>query len=105
MWKGKFLSIGGRITLINSVLNSIPIYYISFFKNLRVVLKMLIRIKREFLWRRSIDRKGIAWVKWNKVCGSKEKGGLGLSCMEAFNNSLLRKLKWHFLLIKRRYGD
>lgn len=30
-WKGRFISLGGR-TLIHSVLNSIPLYYLSFFK-------------------------------------------------------------------------
>lgn len=31
-WRNKFLSFGGRIVLLNSVLNSIPIYYLSFMK-------------------------------------------------------------------------
>lgn len=35
VWKSRFLSIGGRITLINTVINSIPIYYLSFFKILK----------------------------------------------------------------------
>lgn len=29
-WKGRNLSIGGRVTLINSVLNSLPLYYFFF---------------------------------------------------------------------------
>ncbi|XP_058769032.1 uncharacterized mitochondrial protein AtMg01250-like [Vicia villosa] len=31
-WKGRNISMGGRVTLINSVLNSIPIFTLSFFK-------------------------------------------------------------------------
>ncbi|GMI69299.1 hypothetical protein HRI_000599200 [Hibiscus trionum] len=31
-WKSKFLSLGGRITLIKSILNSLPVYFISLFK-------------------------------------------------------------------------
>ncbi|XP_027343074.1 uncharacterized protein LOC113855643 [Abrus precatorius] len=31
-WKTRFLSIGGRVTLLNAVLNSIPIHYLLFYK-------------------------------------------------------------------------
>ncbi|KHN24682.1 hypothetical protein glysoja_029751, partial [Glycine soja] len=31
-WKQRFISFGGRVTLIQSVLTSIPIYYFSFFR-------------------------------------------------------------------------
>lgn len=50
----EILSIGGRVTLINSILNSIPIY-LSFFKFSKVVLKELIVIQREFLWNSGLD--------------------------------------------------
>jgi hypothetical protein len=29
-WRGRMLSIGGRVTLINSVLSSLPLYFFSF---------------------------------------------------------------------------
>jgi hypothetical protein len=32
VWKGKFLSLGERVVLLNSVLTSIPLYYLSLFK-------------------------------------------------------------------------
>lgn len=38
-WKRRHLYLGGRITLINVVLNSIPVYYLSFPKLPKKVLK------------------------------------------------------------------
>ena len=31
-WKNKFLSFGGRLVLLKSVLSSLPVYFLSFFK-------------------------------------------------------------------------
>jgi hypothetical protein len=31
-WKGKMLSVGGRLVLINSVLSSLPMFMLSFFE-------------------------------------------------------------------------
>lgn len=53
-WGNKYASLGGRIVLLNSVLNSISIFYLSFFNIPAKVLKQIVRIQREFLW--GIDR-------------------------------------------------
>jgi exonuclease III len=50
VWNGRNLSIGGRVTLINSVLSSLPLYFFSFFKAPVCVLKELVSIQRRFLW-------------------------------------------------------
>jgi hypothetical protein len=31
-WRNKHISLGGRIVLINAVLNAIPVFYLSFMK-------------------------------------------------------------------------
>lgn len=43
-WKAWFLSIGGRVILLNFVLASIPIYIMSFYKVSVKVVKDIIRI-------------------------------------------------------------
>ena len=49
-WGDRFISLGGRIVLLNSVLNSIPIFFLSFMKMPLKVWGRIVRIQREFLW-------------------------------------------------------
>nr|GEV65031.1 hypothetical protein [Tanacetum cinerariifolium]GEV70048.1 hypothetical protein [Tanacetum cinerariifolium] len=64
-WKLKTLSIGGRLTLIKSVLTSIPLYHMSIFKVPSGVLKLLSRLEETFLMEWT-GRKKMAWISWNK---------------------------------------
>ncbi|GKU89268.1 hypothetical protein SLEP1_g3431 [Rubroshorea leprosula] len=95
-WKSPLLSFGGRITLINSVLSALPIFYLSLFKIPKGVLREMIKIQRSFFWGGvNLDRK-IAWVSWEYVCMDKGKGGLGVADLERRNCSLLGK--WWYRL-------
>lgn len=49
VWRGRKLSIGGRVILLNSVLNSLPIHLFSFFKAPRLVINEIIKLQRAFL--------------------------------------------------------
>ena len=40
-WKGKMLSVGGRMVLINSVLSSLPMFMMSFFELPKGVLEKI----------------------------------------------------------------
>ncbi|KAK7255667.1 hypothetical protein RIF29_29084 [Crotalaria pallida] len=90
-WKCKHLSLGARITLINSVLSSLPVYYLSFFSLSKKVNDILIKLQRNFLWGGCEDRRKICWVKWDSVCQSRENGGLGIKNLIVFNKALLSK--------------
>ncbi|CAK8532874.1 unnamed protein product [Lathyrus sativus] len=50
VWRGKHLSIGGRVVMINYMLNVLPIYTLSFYKVPVNILKELINIQSRFLW-------------------------------------------------------
>nr|GEV00797.1 RNA-directed DNA polymerase, eukaryota, reverse transcriptase zinc-binding domain protein [Tanacetum cinerariifolium] len=71
-WKLKTLSIGERLTLLNSILGAMPIYQMSIFK---VPMK----------------------VRWENVMASKDTGGLGVSSLFALNKALMFKWVWWFI--------
>ncbi|GJQ94912.1 RNA-directed DNA polymerase, eukaryota [Tanacetum coccineum] len=90
-WKLKTLSIGDRLTLIKSVLSSIPLYQMSIFKVPKKVLNTLESIRRNFFNRIEGKDRKMSWISWNKVLASKKYGGLGVSSFFAFNRALLFK--------------
>jgi hypothetical protein len=96
-WGNKYISLGGRIVLLNSVLNSIPIFYLSFFKMPVKVVKKMEGIQRRFLWGGVGDKKKVCWVKWRNVCQPRSKGGLGVRDIKLVNISLLAKWKWRLI--------
>jgi hypothetical protein len=50
-WKAKYLSYGGGgLVLLNSVLSSLPMFMLSFFRSLREFLKTLIISDQRFFW-------------------------------------------------------
>ncbi|GJU96537.1 putative RNA-directed DNA polymerase, eukaryota, reverse transcriptase zinc-binding domain protein [Tanacetum coccineum] len=49
-WKASLLSIGGRLTLIKSVLGSLGIYYLLIFRAPESVPNDLVRIRSNFFW-------------------------------------------------------
>ncbi|GJT05587.1 hypothetical protein Tco_0840049 [Tanacetum coccineum] len=66
-WKVKTLSIGGRLTLLKSVLGASPLYNLSIFKVPKGVLKDMESIRSHFFnGADSSDRK-ITWVAWDNV--------------------------------------
>ncbi|GKA35403.1 RNA-directed DNA polymerase, eukaryota, reverse transcriptase zinc-binding domain protein, partial [Tanacetum coccineum] len=95
-WKMKTLSIGGRLTLLKSVLGSMPIYHLSLFKAPLKVLQKIESIRSRFFNGSDLDDRKPIWVKWNNVLASKEKGGLGVSSLYALNQALLFKWVWRF---------
>ncbi|GKB62219.1 RNA-directed DNA polymerase, eukaryota [Tanacetum coccineum] len=96
-WKAKTLSIGGRLTLLKSVLGASPIYNLSIFKAPVGILKDMERIRSNFFKGADLSDRKISWVAWDKALASKKSGGLGISSYFALNRALLLKWVWRFI--------
>nr|GEX27938.1 ribonuclease H-like domain-containing protein [Tanacetum cinerariifolium] len=66
-WKLKLLFIGGRLSLLKSVLNSIPLYHMYIFKVPIGVLNHLESIRRNFFYGVDGSDRKLAWIGWNMV--------------------------------------
>ncbi|RVW16129.1 putative ribonuclease H protein [Vitis vinifera] len=100
LWKRQYLSKGGRITLIKSTLASMPLYQLSLFRMPKVVVRRFEKLQRDFLWGGGSTERKAHLVSWEKVCVSKEKGGLGLRKIVQLNKALLGKWVWRFACAK-----
>ncbi|KHN48760.1 Putative ribonuclease H protein, partial [Glycine soja] len=87
-WNLKNLSMGGKVTLIKSVMNALPIYLLSFFKIPQRIVDKLVSLQRNFMWGGNQDHKKIPWVKWDVICLPKNDGGLGIKDISKFNEAL-----------------
>ncbi|XP_058749365.1 uncharacterized protein LOC131622352 [Vicia villosa] len=113
-WKARMISIRRRVTLLNSVLSSIPVFTMSFYRAPIKIIKEIISIQSRFLRCGNEEKKCISWVSWANICKPKEEGGLGVKHMGLFNKALLCKWKWRILsergsvwrdILEARYGD
>ncbi|GAU31392.1 hypothetical protein TSUD_19380 [Trifolium subterraneum] len=98
-WKSRFLSFGGRLVLLKSVLQSLPVYALSFFKAPTGIISSIdsIFIKKKF-GEGVEDSRKIPWINWKSICLRKEGGGLGVRQMREFNLALLGKWCWRMLV-------
>ncbi|XP_076897948.1 uncharacterized protein LOC143551383 [Bidens hawaiensis] len=95
-WKVKTLSIGGRVTLIKSVLSSLPVYYMSLYVVPKAVIKKIDSLYKKFLWGGSVESKKIHWVAWERVAVPIKEGGLGICSTGVSSVALISKWLWRY---------
>ena len=78
--------------LVNAVLGSLPIYYMSSTLVPKTVRDLLDAKRRAFFWTGEEKCSGAnCLVAWERVCQSRSAGGLGIKNMEDVNHCLLLK--------------
>jgi hypothetical protein len=93
-WKGNLLSIGDRVTLVNSCLTSICLYMLSFLEAPKGFIHRADIHRKRMVWQESGDKKRYHLVNWHTICLPKDCGGLGVLDLTIMNKSLLCKWLW-----------
>ncbi|XP_075638407.1 uncharacterized protein LOC142610480 [Castanea sativa] len=93
-WKGKLLSRAGKLTLIKSVMQAMPIYAMSVHLLPKETCNRIDKLMRDFWWGDNIERRKIHTVAWEKNCQTRSNGGLGIRKTEIFNKALVAKQFW-----------
>lgn len=94
--KKGYLSKGGKVTLIQSVLSIIPIYFMSIHKIPLSVANRIEKLQRDFLWNGMGGEHKYHLVDWKSICLPKSLGGLGIRSISRTNQALMGKWLWRF---------
>jgi hypothetical protein len=88
----QFLSYAGRLQLVNSVISSLPTYYMCSLKLPLTVIEIIDKHRKNCLWRgKDFNSKRYNLAAWDLVRKPKDKGGLGVINLSIQNDALLLK--------------
>jgi hypothetical protein len=112
----QFLSYAGRLQLVNSVISSLPTYYMCSPKLPLTVIEIIDKHRKNCLWRgKDFNRKRYNLAAWDLVRKPKDKGGLGIINLSIQNDALLLKqldkfyckknIQWVALIWQKYYSN
>ena len=91
------LTLVGRLTLINSVLNTIPIFWMSMLKLPIAIIQEINQKYRRFLWDSQQTLSSVKHLlNWSQVYRPRRFRGLGVKNLSSLNEVLLLKWWWRF---------
>jgi len=97
LWCYRWLSLGGRLILAKSVLESIPVYWLSLYKVPKSIMVGLRRRVTSFLWSGNGSDNKIHLARWDLLSKPKCDGGWGLKNLDRFSRALRMKSLWRGL--------
>jgi hypothetical protein len=92
--RGKFMSSGARLTLMDSSLSLLTLFAIGLYLSVDGVLAKLDTPRSKFFWEGSGVKRKYHLVKWVAICRPKKFGGLGITNSKLMNLALLTKWIW-----------
>jgi hypothetical protein len=111
-----WLTQGGKLQLLNSIMLSLPTFYMCTIKLPILIINQIDKYRRHYLWRGGdLNTKKPLLAAWKLVTRPKKKGGLGVLKLRVQNGALLMKnlhkffskanLPWVKLIWNKYYGN
>jgi len=98
-WKARALSFSSKAILVQSVIQSIPVYLMSSGWVPKTLLDEIESYCTGFLWSKDGERCNLPLVSWEKMRKSRGDGGLGFRQLKPFHEALLEKQLAKFLTV------
>lgn len=93
-WEGQNLTSGGRLTLTNTCLSSLPMYIMGFYHIPGGGHDKMDSIRTNLFWKGAENNFKYHMARWELVCCPKDQGGLGIMNTRITNECLLVKWIW-----------
>jgi len=93
-WKGKLLSIMGRVQLVNAIISSMLVFSFHVYKWPASLLSSLVKHIQNFIWSGDVSQRKICTVAWKDMCRPYKEGGLSVKDPGLVNKSSLLYLCW-----------
>ncbi|XP_042495183.1 uncharacterized protein LOC122074441 [Macadamia integrifolia] len=94
-WKGKLLSMAGRVELVRSLISGMPSHNFSVYWWSSSLLNIMGRWMRNFIWSGDPETAKGVTINWDSICKPKQEGGLGIRRLRDVNKALLCKHVWN----------
>ncbi|KAL9682164.1 hypothetical protein QQ045_014163 [Rhodiola kirilowii] len=97
-WIRNMISMGGRITLVNSVLNSMAIHILARLPTPSTILNSINSFLTNFVWDSGGQHRR-HWVNWGDICKLQHAGDLGIRHLTDIHRNRQYKLAWRSLCL------
>lgn len=92
MGMNKLMSYSGRLLMVNSVLSSLPTFYMCTLLLPGPIIEQVDKYRKHWLWNNGdINKKGGCLVAWKNGTRPNDQGGLGIIDLKAHNTAPLLK--------------
>jgi hypothetical protein len=93
-WCNKWLSLGGRLILVKSVLEGLAVYWMTLARIPNKIIILLRSLSFNFLWNDLAGKRRFHLCSWQSLVRPRKAGGWGLKNLSIFNTTLLACSFW-----------